>query len=1128
MGSRPEDNGMPETSQCPECGTALSDDAPEGFCPRCSFGGALKAGTGGSLSPDASLGERPEETREADAPLPGAPSSVPSSSLATRHSPLVTSLGDYELLEEIARGGMGVVYRARQRSLNRIVAVKTLLIGPHASPEFVKRFRAEAVAAASLQHPNIVAIHEVGLHEGQHFFVMDYVEGRSLARVISDFGFPISDFKRCAQWMKTIAEAIHYAHERGILHRDLKPSNVLIDTQDQPRVTDFGLAKRMEGDSELTVTGQVLGSPHYMPPEQAAGKRHILSRRSDVYALGAILYHLLTGRPPFVGEGLAETLGQVLNAEPVSPRLLNPGIPRDLETVCLKCLEKEPAQRYPTAQALAEDLGRFLGGEPIRARPVGRAEKAWRWCGRQPIRAGLIAALAGVVVLGAAGVLWQWQRAERNARQEAEQRRHAEEQTRRAEAEESLAHRQAYAADMNLAQTALAEGNRGRALDLLNKYGAIPGHGSEIRSPKSEIGFVTPPSSLTTDLRHWEWRYLWQQCQIQGVSRLAEYGRPVNALTASPDGRHVALQTGNEVAVWDLLVREETVRLGGAASHKALAFSPSGQWLAMGCDRPGGSGVRLCNASNWQEHATLDLPKLPMWIRHLAFSPDSRRIAVLSSSSDDGLVQLWEADSRQVTTTWKASRQRGLHKGVVAFSRDGARLAIGETDGRLRLVDLSTGQEREIAAPMEDQGVTAVAFSADGRLLAAGYGLLDSQIHLWDTATGTEAGQFTGHRSWIAGLALSPDGATLASASADQSVRLWDVAARKELNQLSGHTHEVWTTCFLPDGNSLLSGVKDGELCLWNLAGVTRPSAVATLPGNSSGPAFTPNGRQFATANRNGTVSLWDTATLRESALLTWLGTNNSVVAFSPDGRTLAVGDRAGACRLADLAGQNIVRQMRAHTSAVTVLAFRAEGRRLLSADAERNAMLWDARSSPELVPVRFSERFVGCWDLSPDGRYVAAGCWHGAALILDLAEGSRETRLPGHREGVSSVVFSPDGRFLATASDDGTAALWDVRNGRLLGKLGGRLSAVHSVAFSPDGQRLATGSTGLEAVKLWDLALFQEVLTLSAPLNLCLPIRFSPEGSLLAGTDYASGKTFVWRAPSLAEIEAQAASRAR
>jgi len=303
---------MAETRVCGKCGVALSAYAPPGLCANCMLQQGFDP-----LSGAAALSEE------------GVPR-IPSTAVGTASSPTtVRYFGDYELLEEIARGGMGIVYRARQVSLDRIVALKMLLSGPLSSPELVKRFRAEASAAASLQHPNIVAIHEVGVHEGHQYFAMDFVEGQSLAKFLADGPLPA---KRAAGYLKTIAEAIHYAHERGLLHRDLKPSNVLLDAADQPRITDFGLARRLEGDSELTLSGQVIGSPNYMPPEQAGAKRGQLGRRSDVYALGAMLYHLLTGRPPFVGETITDTLGQVINSEPVSLRLLNPSVPRDLET----------------------------------------------------------------------------------------------------------------------------------------------------------------------------------------------------------------------------------------------------------------------------------------------------------------------------------------------------------------------------------------------------------------------------------------------------------------------------------------------------------------------------------------------------------------------------------------------------------------------------------------------------------------------------------------------------------------------------------------------------------------------------------------------------------------------------
>jgi tetratricopeptide (TPR) repeat protein len=348
--------------------------------------------------------------------------SAEDSALRVSHS-APKRFGDYELLEEIGRGGMGVVFRARQVSLNRLVAVKMIVSGELASPEFVQRFHLEAEAAAGLQHLNIVAIHEVGMHEGQHFYSMDYVEGQTLAERALNNPLPP---RLAADYLKTIAEAVHYAHQRGILHRDLKPSNVLIDALDQPHLTDFGLAKRLTGDSELTLTGQVLGSPNYMPPEQALGQRQAATIACDVYSLGAILYFLLTGRPPFAAESMTQTLQQVVHIEPVSPQLLNPTVPRDLETICLKCLSKEPRRRYGSAQDLAGDLARFLSGEPVQARPVGAAGRAWRWCRRNPPVASLIAGVVMALAMGIAGVVLEWRRAELNAKAEARQRELAE------------------------------------------------------------------------------------------------------------------------------------------------------------------------------------------------------------------------------------------------------------------------------------------------------------------------------------------------------------------------------------------------------------------------------------------------------------------------------------------------------------------------------------------------------------------------------------------------------------------------------------------------------------------------------------------------------------------------------
>src|SRR6266516_4785142 len=360
----------PAPARCPKCRSALPADAPEGLCPVCAFRGALE------LEPGAARPLVPEQQ-------------------------LPRQFGEYQLLEEIARGGMGIVYQARQLSLNRLVAVKVLLSGPLASATDLQRFRAEAEAVANLQHPNIVAVHEVGEHAGQPFFSMDYVEGTCLSELVREQPLPAP---RAAGYVQTIAEAIQYAHDHGVLHRDLKPSNVLIDHAGQPRIIDFGLAKRLSSDPQLsaindplTRTGHVLGSPNFIPPEQAAGKRGAIGPHSDIYSLGALLYHLLTAQPPFSAATAHEIVHQVLNSEPVGPRSLNPRVPRDLETICLKCLEKDPHRRYRTAQELADELRRFLRGEPFHARPVGPLGRFSRWCRRNPKLASLTAT---VVVLG--------------------------------------------------------------------------------------------------------------------------------------------------------------------------------------------------------------------------------------------------------------------------------------------------------------------------------------------------------------------------------------------------------------------------------------------------------------------------------------------------------------------------------------------------------------------------------------------------------------------------------------------------------------------------------------------------------------------------------------------------------
>jgi serine/threonine-protein kinase len=409
--------------------------------------------------------------------------------------------GDYELLGELGRGGMGVVYRARQLSLNRVVALK--LIAPEsASPKVLERFRAEAEVAAKLDHPHIVPIFETGTVDGSYYLSLKLIEGRSLAQQIADFQLPASGPRprsrhrgssqdaarqlQIARLLVSVADAVHYAHQRGILHRDLKPANIIIDSAGLPHVTDFGLAKRFESDSNLTLSGEVLGTPAYMAPEQAAAKAGQMTTAADIYSLGAILYELLAGQPPFRRDTSIETIHAVVHDEPIAPRVFNRAVPRDLETICLKCLEKQPAHRYTSARALAEDLRRFLNGEPVLARPLGTPGRIWRWCRRKPALAASLVLLNLALVLGLTGVLWQWH----NARQKA-----------------FVARQNLYAADIGAIQRALEQDNRRQALDLLRRQIPKPGE---------------------PDLRGFEWRYLWQQCQSDELFSLPGHDAPAS------------------------------------------------------------------------------------------------------------------------------------------------------------------------------------------------------------------------------------------------------------------------------------------------------------------------------------------------------------------------------------------------------------------------------------------------------------------------------------------------------------------------------------------------------------------------------------------------------------------------
>ena len=1097
---------------CPECGTELPAGTAPGQCPNCLLGlGLAAAGAGpGDEKAESQVqkSDDGDQSGETDRRGPGVGGQNPTgtSESADAKSQTATQFDQYELLEEIGRGGMGMVYKARQRSLDRIVALKLLLFGPHAPPESVKRFRAEAVATAALQHPNIVAIHEVGSHAGQHFLVMDFVEGRSLAKVISDFGFRISDFKRVAGYVKTIAEAIHYAHDRGILHRDLKPSNVLIDANDQPRVTDFGLAKHIEGDSELTVSGQVLGSPNYMPPEQATGKRGRVSRRSDVYALGAILYHALTGRPPFVGEGVAETVQQVLNAEPVSPRVLNPGVPADLETVCLKCLEKEPAKRYATAQLLAEELGRFLNGQPVLARPIGLAGKVWRWCRRKPLVASLAGAVVVTLLSGFAGVLWQW---------------------RQAEAERRRTEHQAYISDINAAHAALKANNPGRALELLNRH----------KPRVSSRSTLNPQPS--TDLRGFEWRYLWQQCQTEDEAVFARLPSGIRSLEVSPDGRW--LVAGSElgaVKLWNLKTQEEISLAPDGGVVSVAAISPD-------CARVVFSdqslkhlgGFAVWNIQTRQREA----PVMDEWpLGPVGFFGDGKLLGYSANGREVAKTVVADFATRQALATCKhLTAAKDNFRGLSTVGTPDGRYIIfseSDPDRRIGRWDWRAGSEVQYF-PAHREPVTDMAVSPDGKTLATGAGFTETGIKLWEVPSFRLLADLVGHEGWVTSLKFAPDGQTLASGSVDRTIRLWDVPSKTIKRVFRGLPHEVWRVCFSLDGWTLFSGSGDGTIHRWSLDAPRGPAGfwlnhaalepVGMAPnGKRFALALAPDGQQFA-GTRNGAVYLGKAESAQSPVPLPKLGTNNLSLLFSSDGKSLFAGTRGGEVQVWSLDRHQLLPPLRLADQSVLALREDAQGHALVTAQ-------WDAKrvfATPCRVGVRRgspwqeqkSWTFPAAWPslaISPDGRWLATGHTKGPVQVWSLTDstGVRTLRFGGR---ISGVAFSPDGQLLAASSLEGQVKVWEMPRLRESVEFRAHPGAVRALAFSPEGRRLATAGEREEAVKLWDAVTWQELIALERPGESLQQIAFSADGRQLTALTPQSD-VLCWRVPSWEEIEAK------
>jgi WD40 repeat protein len=975
----------------------------------------------------------------------------------------------YEVLGVLGRGGMGVVYQARQVRLGRVVALKMVLAGAHASAQELARFRAEAEAVARLQHPNIVQIYEVGEEQGRPYLALEFVEGGSLADKLRGTPLPA---REAAQLTETLAQAVHAAHEKGIVHRDLKPANVLLTQTGVAKITDFGLAKRLDAATLHTQTGAILGTPDFMAPEQAEGK--VVGAAADIHALGALLYQMLTGRPPFLAASALDTLLRVRHEEPVSPSVLQPRTPRDLATICLKCLQKDPARRYAGAQALADDLHRFLNGVPVQARPVGRAERLWRWCRRNPAVATLtavVATLLAAAALSATGLaiylgqVAQQERAARDNERDAKiaaQQAQQEATTQAREAEQ--ARRQAEASDgqsrKRLVQLMTAEGMR--LVDDGDLFGSLPWLAEALRLDAGD--------PQREDIHRRRLAAVLRQCPR--LEQVFFHDNEIFDAAFSPDGLRVVTTSADFTArVWDSSTgRPVTPPLQHANCVLTASFSRDGRRVITACTD---YTARVWDAATGKP-ITGPLTH-DSYVRGAVFSPDGRRVA---SWGDDQTARIWDA------ATGKPLTKPLKHAGLVvsgAFSPDGCWLLTGSHDGTTQLWDVATGKPAWM--PLKHAGkVEWVAFNPDGtRVLTAGW---DGTARVWDARTGQPVTPPLRHNHAVLGAAFSPDGRRVVTASRDRTARVWDAASGVAVTPPLPHRAEVRRASFSPDGRLVATAGEDGTARVWDAA-TGEPAAPPFKHGTAGvGQArFSPDGRRLLTAGEDGTVKIWDLAAP------TWLRPPAELSAPMNVGHWLKkVLATQGLQAPADLGGSPM------H------LAFSPEGRRVITAVGDSSARVWEAGTGRISVPPLQHSGWVqsaGSWVLSaaysPDGRRIVTTSEDGTARVWDAGTGRPITPPLGQGGPVVNAAFSPDGESFIMARADGTAQVWDAVHGepRTPPLKGGAQG--WPPLFSPDGRRfLMTHASASRPVL--------ETAT-GRPLSPPIPgwvIAFSPDGRLL------------------------------